>query len=245
MFAVSATTATQFASALTARPRNARHCRRAAGVVAVNASSSEGEGEDNAVVFTSEQLNAANNADALKTADAEWAEKAAEKTPAAPAFSAAIDPADGSVAEAAPLGDDLSMLSAAMVAFKEPRAVEIINGRVAMIGWMAALFAEFTHDQSLMRQVLNTRTFTLADGVVKTSTMPAEGMFLIPVTVLLVIAASLAPQLNNADENGLEKEPNDFFFFKAQSEMVNGRGAMIGLTALLFAERFTHGAALF
>ena len=54
MFAVSATT-TQFASALTARPRNARHCRRTAGVV-VNAASSEGE--DKAVVFTAEQLNA-------------------------------------------------------------------------------------------------------------------------------------------------------------------------------------------
>ena len=71
-------------------------------------------------------------ADAVTAADAEWTEKA--EAPAPAAFSAAIDPADGSVAEAAPLGDDMSMLNNAMVAFKEPRAIEIINGRVAMIG---------------------------------------------------------------------------------------------------------------
>ena len=183
-------------------------------------------------------------ADAVTAADAEWTEKA--EAPAAPAaFSAAIDPADGSVAEAAPLGDDLSMINNAMVAFKEPRAIEIINGRVAMIGWMLALQGEFANDQGLFRQVINTRTFTLADGVVKSSTFPATGAFLIPVTVLAVLAASLAPTLRGNDESGLEKAPKDFSVFRAESEMTNGRGAMIGLVALLFAEKFTNGAALF
>jgi len=78
---------------------------------------------------------------------------------------------------------------------KEPRAIEVINGRAAMIGWMLALQDEITLDHSLMRQVINTRTFTLADGVVKSSTFPAGGLFLIPLTVLVVIAASLAPVL--------------------------------------------------
>lgn len=232
MFAVSANSA-QLASAavFAARPRNARHCRRAARVVV------KAEAESETTTTTS-------NAEELKAADAAWAEKAAE-APAAPAFAAAIDPADGSVAEAAPLGDDMSMLNDAMVAFKEPRAIEIINGRVAMIGWMAALWGEFSHDQSLFRQVINTRTFTLADGVVKSSTFPAPGMFLIPVTVLAVLAASLAPTLRGNEESGLEKAPKDFFMFKAESEMTNGRGAMIGLAALLFAEKFTNGHALF
>ena len=183
-------------------------------------------------------------ADAVTAADAEWTEKA--EAPAAPAaFSAAIDPADGSVAEAAPLGDDLSMINNAMVAFKEPRAIEIINGRVAMIGWMLALQGEFANDQGLFRQVINTRTFTLADGVVKSSTFPATGAFLIPVTVLAVLAASLAPTLRGNEESGLEKAPKDFSIFRAESEMTNGRGAMIGLVALLLAEKFTNGAALF
>ena len=182
--------------------------------------------------------------DAVTAADAEWTEKA--EAPAAPAaFSAAIDPADGSVAEAAPLGDDLSMINNAMVAFKEPRAIEIINGRVAMIGWMLALQGEFANDQGLFRQVINTRTFTLADGIVKSSTFPAPGMFLIPVTVLAVLAASLAPVLRGNEESGLEKAPKDFSVFRAESEMTNGRGAMVGLVALLIAEKFTGGAALF
>ena len=137
---------------------------------------------------------------------------------------------------------DRSMLNNAMVAFKEPRAIEIINGRVAMIGWMLALQGEFANDQGLFRQVINTRTFTLADGIVKSSTFPAPGMFLIPVTVL---AASLAPVLRGNEESGLEKAPKDFSIFRAESEMTNGRGAMVGLVALLIAEKFTGGAALF
>ena len=160
------------------------------------------------------------------------------------AFNAAIDPADGSVAEAAPLGDDFSALSAAMVAFKEPRAVEIINGRAAMIGFMAALSSELFDDRSLTRQVIHTRTFTLADGVVKTAAGPAAGVFLASLVVLVVLVASLAPQLRNAKENGLEEVPEDFFLFKAESEMVNGRAAMVGLASLFLVERvYTHGAA--
>jgi hypothetical protein len=231
MFAVAATQlSTISVAALTVRPRNARHSRRAA--VRVKAES-DGEKKQPAM------------ADELKAADAAWAEKNAAPV-AAPAFkSARIDPADGSIAEAAPYGDDLSGLTNALVAFKEPRAIETINGRAAMIGWMLALNAEFTNNQSLFRQVINTRSFTLADGVEKSSTFPAGGAFLIPVTVLFVLAASLAPILRGNDESGLEKAPKDFFMFKASSEMTNGRGAMIGLASLLFVEKFTNGAALF
>jgi|AntAceMinimDraft_1070359.scaffolds.fasta_scaffold16500_1 hypothetical protein len=186
----------------------------------------------------------------LQAANAEWAARAARPVAQTTAFSTAataarIDPADGSIAEAAPYGDDLSGLTNALVAFKEPRAVETINGRVAMIGWMLALQGEFTSDQSLFRQVINTRTFTLADGVEKSSTFPAGGAFLIPLTVLFVLAASLAPILRGNDESGLEKAPKDFFMFKASSEMTNGRAAMVGLASLLFVEKFTNGAALF
>merc|ERR1712100_961555 len=103
---------------------------------------------------------------------------------------------------------------------------------VAMIGWMVALYTEIEKNTSLFHQVINTRTFTLADGVVKSSTFPAPGMFLIPVTVLFVLAASLAPVLRGNEESGP---------FKAESEMTNGRGAMVGLVALLLAEKFTNG----
>ena len=227
MFALSASRITGSAVKLSVKSRAVR-ARRAASI-RVRA---EGEAEKVAV------------ADEVKAADAAWEEKAAEPAAAPVAFSAAIDPADGSVAEAAPLGDDMSMLNDAMIAFKEPRAVEIINGRVAMLGWMAALYAEISNDQSLTRQVINTRTFTLADGVVKTAAGPAAGVFLVPLVVLVVLAASLAPQLRNAKENGLEEVPEDFFVFKADSEMANGRAAMVGLASLFIVERvFTHGAA--
>ena len=197
--------------------------------------------DEKEVTFTADDL-----ATDMKAADAAWTETAADAAPVTPAaFSAAIDPADGSIAEAAPLGDDMSMLTDAMIAFKEPRAVEMINGRAAMIGWMVALYVEFTKNQSLFHQVINTRTFTLADGVVKSSTFPAPGMFLIPVTVMAVLAASLAPVLRGNEESGLEKAPKDFGPFRAEAEMTNGRGAMVGLVALLLAEKFTNGAALF
>ena len=57
--------------------------------------------------------------------------------------------------------------------------------------------------------------------------------------------ASLAPVLRGNEESGLEKAPKDFSIFRAESEMTNGRGAMVGLVALLIAEKFTGGAALF
>ena len=229
MFALSTSRIVGSAVKLSVKSRVVR-ARRAASI-RVRA---EGEAEKVAVV------------EDMKAADAAWTETATEKEPVSPAaFSAAIDPADGSVAEAAPLGDDMSMLNDAMIAFKEPRAVEMINGRAAMIGWMVALYVEFTKNQSLFHQVINTRTFTLADGVVKSSTFPAPGMFLIPVTVMAVLAASLAPVLRGNEESGLEKAPKDFGPFRAEAEMTNGRGAMVGLVALLLAEKFTNGAALF
>merc|ERR1719199_1752169 len=136
------------------------------------------------------------------TEEAAPVEASTEEVAAPAAFKAAIDPADGSIAEAAPLGDDMSMFTDAMV----------------------ALSNEITNDQSLFRQVINTRTFTLADGVVKSSTFPATGAFLVPVVVLATLAASLAPVLRGNEEFGLEKAPKDFFMFKAESEMTNGRG---------------------
>eukprot|EP00227_Mantoniella_beaufortii_P011596 CAMPEP_0197574856 /NCGR_PEP_ID=MMETSP1326-20131121/452_1 /TAXON_ID=1155430 /ORGANISM="Genus nov. species nov., Strain RCC2288" /LENGTH=232 /DNA_ID=CAMNT_0043137513 /DNA_START=90 /DNA_END=788 /DNA_ORIENTATION=- len=185
--------------------------------------------------------------DAINTANEEWTAQVVEDSgDEAPAFkfSAEIDPADGTIAYAAPLGDDQALFSGAMLAFKEPRAVEIINGRVAMLGWMAALGAEVFDQHSLSRQMFTSRTFTLADGVIDTVTSPAAGLFLIPAIVMAVLAASLAPVLRNNAENGLNEVPQDFGPFKASSEMTNGRAAMVGLAALMLAENFTGGNPL-
>lgn len=226
--------ATQFAPLSAVVARNARHSRRSVSR-AVRACAETPKTE------------APKLSESIKEADAEWSERAAAPVEAQPAatFSAAIDPADGTIAEGAPLGDDMTLLNSAMGAFKDARSVEVINGRTAMIGWMAALYYEFSTNTSLWHQVFNTRTFTLADGVTKTSTYPAVGLFLVPVTVLVVLGASLAPSLKGEEVNGLDKEPKDFAMFRAEAEMTNGRGAMVGLLALLFVEKFTNGAALF
>ena len=220
-----ALTTSTFAAPARVAPAKRRSARRA--VVKTRA---EGESSETPTTV----------ADAV-TADAEWTEKA--EAPAPAAFSAPSTPPTAPSRRLRP-GDDMSMLNNAMVAFKEPRAIEIINGRVAMIGRISRSRVS-SNDQGLFRQVINTRTFTLADGIVKSSTFPAPGMFLIPVTVLAVLAASLAPVLRGNEESGLEKAPKDFSIFRAESEMTNGRGAMVGLVALLIAEKFNGGAALF
>lgn len=181
---------------------------------------------------------------AVESASREWKETAANESNAMK-FTDAIDPADGSIAEARPLGNDNSLIDAAMVAFKDSRAVEIINGRVAMTAWMMALAAEFSSNTSVMGQVFHSRTFTLADGITRTSTYPAAGFFLIPVVVLGVLAASLAPALKKSSPNGLNEKPNTFGPFNPEAEMTNGRGAMVGLVALPLAEKILGGSALF
>ena len=81
----------------------------------------------------------------------------------------------------------------------------------------------------------------------KERSLKARGALLLerPLVLPPHFLASLAPVLRGNEESGLEKAPKDFGPFKAESEMTNGRGAMIGLVALLFAEKFTNGAALF
>ena len=160
----------------------------------------------------------------------------------APAAKGLIDPADGSIAEAAPLGDDNALLERAMVAFTDSRAVEVINGRAAMVGWMLALSAEIDRHTSLWGQLFNTRTFTLADGVSRTSTYPGSGFFLVPLVVVAALGASLAPTLKKSSPNGLDETPEAFGPFKPEAELTNGRGAMVGLVSLLVVEHFTKGA---
>ena len=76
------------------------------------------------------------------------------------------------------LGDDSQLLDDAVKVFSDATAIEMINGRVAQIGWMAALYNEITQNKSLWSQVFSTRTFTLADGVSDTVTYLAAGLFL-------------------------------------------------------------------
>jgi hypothetical protein len=94
--------ASQLASAYTARvaaprARNARHCRRAA--VTVRATATESPNPKDSYGFEAPSCELNDQADAISRG-------------------AAIDPSDGSIAEAAPLGNDNSLFTNALVAFK-------------------------------------------------------------------------------------------------------------------------------
>merc|ERR1711990_901607 len=175
-------------------------------------------------------------ADAVQSAEKAFemadATPAGEQAQAPRAMQAMIDPADGSVAEAVPLGDDSQLLDDAVKVFSDATAVEMINGRVAQIGWMAALYTEITQNKSLWGQVFSTRTFTLADGVSDTVTYPGAGL-------------SLAPVLKKSSPDGVTAPGNTLGPFRPEAELTNGRGAMVGLVALVLAEKFTNGNPLF
>ena len=90
-------------------------------------------------------------------------------------------------------------------------APEIINGRLAMLGFVAALGAEFASQQTIVQQV-------------------SEGpKALIFGTFLLFIVASLIPILKGSKKEALGP-------FTPAAEMLNGRAAMLGIAFLLLSE---------
>merc|ERR1712241_122447 len=95
---------------------------------------------------------------------------------------------------------------------------ETINGRLAMLGFIAALGAEASSGETIFQQV----------GDAEPSILFAFIMF---------AAASLIPIFK-----GVKKEK--FAFFSPEAEMLNGRAAMIGF-ALLLAIEAQSGSAFF
>merc|ERR1712174_42473 len=114
-----------------------------------------------------------------------------------------------------PAKKDLSFGDA--MAFSGP-APETINGRLAMLGFIAALGAEAASGETVFQQI----------GDAEPSILFAFIMF---------AAASLIPTLK-----GVKKEK--FAFFSPEAEMLNGRAAMIGF-ALLLAIEAKSGSAFF
>jgi len=153
-----------------------------------------------------------------------------------------IDPADGSIAYGAALGDS-DIVSRSLNVFKTGRASEIINGRVAMVGFTAAMINELFSGNTMFSQVWNVREVVNGYGV-REILMPQAGLFLIPTTVLVVMAASLLPQFRGRKDNGLDIPAEPYKFFSPSSEMINGRAAMMGLVALFMVEKLT-GSAFF
>ena len=123
--------------------------------------------------------------------------------------------------------------------FANPESVEMINGRVAQVGWMMALYYEITKNETVWEQVFKTRTFTLIDGTVDTVTYPTTGFFVLQIVAGLIVTGSLFSKLKLVDKDA------EFGPFTKRAELINGRGAMIGLLALSIVEHLNGGIALF
>merc|ERR1719326_2720513 len=111
-------------------------------------------------------------------------------------------------------------------------APEVINGRLAQLGFVAAVQSEISTGQTLAEQFQNNFT---AFGA----------------SVLLVTVASFAPSLQQAitkdlpgnkslgyasDPKTIAPSEDPFGIFKASSEMANSRAAMVGIAAMLATE---------
>ena len=121
-------------------------------------------------------------------------------------------------ASAVAAGNNEAMGLGELMAFSGP-APELINGRLAMLAFVAALGAELSTGESVLRQLADEPT----------------GAVLAAITFAV---ASLIPMLNNARREA-------FGPFSPNAEMLNGRAAMIGFAALLVTEAVRGGTALF
>lgn len=102
-----------------------------------------------------------------------------------------------------------------IMAFSGP-APEIINGRLAMIAFVAALGAELSSGESVLKQFSEAPAGILA-------------------TFVLFSAASLIPIFKNQKREA-------FGPFTPNAEIQNGRAAMLGFASLLLVEGFIHQA---
>lgn len=122
------------------------------------------------------------------------------------------------VAPAEPVESAVAEMSIAdLMAFSGP-APEIINGRLAMLAFVSALFAELSSGETVVSQFKDEPTGVL-------------------LTFVLFASASLIPMIQ-----GTTREA--FGPLTPKAEELNGRAAMIGFAALLIVEG-VKGSALF
>eukprot|EP00892_Ulva_mutabilis_P008645 jgi/Ulvmu1/6152/UM028_0008.1 len=115
---------------------------------------------------------------------------------------------------------DAPMTIGSIMAFDGP-APEVINSRLAMLGFVAALGAEVASGENLFQQIGE-----------------APGPILI--TFVTIAIASFVPLIE-----GMKPEAKQMGPFNAEAELYNGRAAMLGLVALGITELALGGKALF
>lgn len=116
-----------------------------------------------------------------------------------------------------PVAPKVSTKFSDVLAFSGP-APERINGRLAMVGFVAALAVELSKGQDVFTQI--------SDG----------GIPLFLGTSILLSLASLIPLFK-----GVTVESKSDGFMTSDAELWNGRFAMLGLVALAFTEYVKGG----
>jgi hypothetical protein len=108
-----------------------------------------------------------------------------------------------------------------LMAFTGP-GPELINGRLAMVGFVTAMAVEIATGSRLTSQISSGANISWA--------LFAVGLF---------TAASLVPL-----SKGISSEMKQGKVFNSNAELINGRAAMLGLVALAITE-FVTGSAVF
>ena len=109
---------------------------------------------------------------------------------------------------------------------------EVMNGRAAMVGMLAALASELATGKPIWTQIFG--QYSDGDLVAAGS---GQSVLLYGFAVVFVLMGSLSVKLQ-----GVNPEDRSFGPFSANAEMLNGRIAMMGFSGLLIAENFTQGA---
>jgi Chlorophyll A-B binding protein len=113
---------------------------------------------------------------------------------------------------------------------------ELINGRAAMTGFVAAIVSEVITHQSTLSQI----TGRVIDGDV-VETAKGASWFGWGAVIVILTMASLAPRLFEDQQ----PEDREYGIWRASAETLNGRVAMLGFVALLATEAVTNSSPLF
>ena len=113
---------------------------------------------------------------------------------------------------------------------------QLITGRAAMVGFVSAIAGEVITKKEAFELIFPAK---MVSGV-PTHVIDAQNFSLFAFTIAIATLGTITPKFtqDNFDES------REFAIFKTNSEMLNGRAAMIGIVSLLVAEN-VMGHALF